>query len=316
MRLGTILPLIVGLGAGVVAVWIGLRAINQAKLSNKPSDAVTVMVANAEIPYAAEIKAEMLVAKSFGTFPLEGKFGKTDELVGRVACTRIVKNTPVLVSMLAEEGTLPGVENQIPMGFRAEPVLVQAYTAEGLDPGNRVDVLYSAKSLTGGRLSGPRVFTPILQNIAVFSVGDRRMGMEEPEAVKKKGSARGSAATPVKGDVPVKLLVRVEDVTTLQAAAMNGTLQLSVRAAGDDTIYEMPDSREMFSAEVVEAEAAKDTSVLMVPRYHTVKIFDSKGAREETFPMGTQPADEEEGGDKSADEFGSERRRQPEGDPD
>ena len=43
MRLGTILPLIVGLGAGVVAVWIGLRAINQAKLSNKPSDAVTVM---------------------------------------------------------------------------------------------------------------------------------------------------------------------------------------------------------------------------------------------------------------------------------
>jgi len=280
-----------------------MRAIESAKQSSQAPAGLTVVLAKAEIPYGSEIKAAMLETREFAGFPVEGKFSKIDDVVGRVAATKIVRQSPILANMLAPAGTPPGAENQIPAGFRAEPVLVKAYQAADIDPGNRVDVLYSPKGL-GGTHRSERTLQTILQNVQVFSVGDRRLGMETDTASAGKEKPRGVRPPTVdtRDDVPVKLLVRTEDVQTLQTAHMNGTITLSLRSAGDDTIYASPENVDV-SVTIPEPEPVADGGPSprvpeVLPVYHTVKIFEGNAPpREERFQVGTTTKAAEEGGE-------------------
>lgn len=301
MRVSTFIPIIVGLSAGVFAVWVGIRLLKDAKGGDKPPAEVAVLVARNEIPYAVKVTKTMLASKMFGSFPVAGRFSKVDDLVGRVTATKIVQGTPILANMLAPVGTVEGAENQIPDGYRAEPVLVESYTVLDLDPGNRVDVMFSAKEFGGGR-RGERTMRPILQDIEVFSVGDRRIGMEantKPEKETKKSRRRSSGSDRTGGKTPVKLLVRTEDVAKLQMATMNGDIMLSRRAAGDRTVVEIPEEVEFTSAT---ASGRRSSSRPKVPRAEagpprmepvtlTVTIHDGKGEkpRKKTFQMGMKP---------------------------
>lgn len=292
MRFGTFVPLIIGLGAGVVAVWVGLGAIQNAKKGAQPSPEITVMVAKVEIPYAVKIRSAMLEAKKFGTFPLDGRVGKAEDLIDRVTATKIVKNTPILWNMLSEKGTLPGAENQIQRGYRPEPVLVKPHNVIDLDPGNHVDVLYYPKAR--GSYQSERKMKRILQNVQVFSVGDRRIGMEtdtNADDTGTKSSRRSGVSGRSGGDVAVKLLVRNEDVKTLREAHMNGTIELSMRAAGDDTLLpedkisvmgdESPPSKEKV--------LTRELPPKLEPIIHRVSVFDGSGQlREVDFLIGTR----------------------------
>ena len=322
MRLSTFIPLIVALGAGVVAVWVGRGMIERAQEGAEPvAAAVAVMVAKTEIPYAAAITADMLVSKEFGGFPLPGRFGKPEDLIGRVSATKIVRNTPILANMLAEKGQVPGAEYQIPQAYRAEPVLVKAYTVADLHPGNRVDVLYSPEQRRGS-YGGGRTLKTRLQNIEVFSVGDRRKGMEQGTKSDGKGQpSRGRSSSTSGGsrsDVAVKLLVRTADVKLLREAHMNGTIELSMRAVGDDTIYDMPEEADFDSGAVAQAPGPKETvpstAILPpVPIFTTVRIFEGDDKpRVETFQVGTKPATPAEAAESGqADTAGSSEAVEP-----
>lgn len=303
MKPSTLLPLVVGLGAGVVAVWMGLGAISKAKNANKAAPGVDVVVAVSEIPYGVAITEAMVAVKQFGSFPVDGGMAKKEEVVGRVTATKVVKSAPVLSNMLAAKETLPGAENQLPAGFRAEPVLVKSYTALDMAPGNRVDVFYQPGKATVLR-GMERKSRRILQNVEVFSVGARRIGSEaDTSGADPKKSARAPSGSS-SDTVAVKLLVKAEDVTVLQEANINGDVQLSVRAAGDDTVYDVEDVTAL-TAEVKMEEAApveQEVPMGMVPLYHTVRVIDGQGhVQPVQFQVGETPAAGSGGGGGAKD---------------
>ncbi len=282
MRTSTIVQLVVGLTAGVVAVWVGLRLVENAKGGRAQPTAVAVVVASSEIPYGKQITSDMLETVHFGSFPLPEHFESVESVAGRVTATKIVRGTPILANMLASPGTPPGAQYQITSGFRAEPVLVKPQYVLDLDPGDRVDVLYSPNESLGRGRSVRKTET-ILQNISVFSVGDRRIGAEavtDGGDDDRAGRRSVAAVDRFHGSVPVKLLVPIRDVQTLREAHLNGTIELSKRAAGDDTIYELkkPEVEEPPPAVAVAPPVVKQLAPVepMTHPARTVKIFEGR----------------------------------------
>jgi hypothetical protein len=110
-------------------------------------------------------------------------------------------------------------------------------------------------------------------------------GADPKKGAKPSGSSSDTVA--------VKLLVKAEDVTVLQEANINGDVQLSVRAAGDDTVYEI-ENVTALTAEAKLDEAApveQEGPAEMVPLYHTVRVIDGQGhVQPVQFQVGETPA--------------------------
>ncbi len=298
MRTSVLVPLIVGLGVGVFALYSLLTAFESSKRNSAaPIEYVSMVVATSEIPYAVEISDDMLgEVRVAASNPLKSALREKLAAAGRVSAMRIVAGTPLLPGMLAPEGTPPGAQHQIPKGLRSISVRVDAHTVQDLSPGDHVDVLFAAKDR---RASEPRVPKPILGNVEVFSVGNRRPGMpipgtEQSEDPKNKKAKRATPARRATGGMTaVQLLLPPDDAQLLSMAELNGDIRLLARAYGDDTPLAEADLDFLNpDAEGKEILATVTPVVAAPPQpvFNVVKVLQGGEESEAKFQTGTEPA--------------------------
>ena len=108
----------------------GLAAGTYRYLQNVPVKEISVptrpvVVATANLPLAAELKANDLVVVDWPVDSVpEGVFPSENELVGRGLIDSVVKHEPILAAKLAAEGAGVGLPPVIPPGMRALSVRV------------------------------------------------------------------------------------------------------------------------------------------------------------------------------------------------
>jgi len=248
MKGRAIIPLVLGLGVGLVAVKFLVNTLQNAKGSTTEQQ-IEVVRATQDIDDYQEVTPEMLeVVKTVknSLVPTVDRIGSVDEVIGRVTAKSIPANTPILWSMLAPPGTPGGMVGRIPPGFRAVSVKIDEVTgvAYQIKSGDWVDVIVVMDVDSGGMgRSKHTVAEVILQNVQVLAMG-RSVGGAPDDA--------GSSTKPAKS---ATLLVRVEEAPRLHLAGTRGKITLAMRGS-DDEITEDPvvaDSSELFGLQGKEA---------------------------------------------------------------
>ncbi|MEE9296392.1 MAG: Flp pilus assembly protein CpaB [Phycisphaerae bacterium] len=295
MRVSLLIPLIGGLAAGVFAAYSLWSASQKGGEPERPVTKIPVVVAESEIPYAAQITEEMLTTVEFVEFnPLQQTAGETKAVVGRVAASKIVKGAPILNNMLAPEGTLPGAMNQIPVGYCPVSVVVPRYTVQYVEPGDRVDVLWANKPQ--GRSAGPRQMKPLFDKVEVFSIGDKRYGAGMPADDGSGGNTTGSrplrsAGTSGSGTVSVDLLLSRKKAQLFETAKLNGEIRLMPRGKDDNLPFAAADMdfETLFNLHKDEGEQEP----VVEPVRKRIKVIH--GGRPESSVMFDQEASEPQG---------------------
>ncbi len=222
MKAKTLLPLIIGIVFGFLAIKLSFDAIQRARGSSAPQEMITVVVANTDISATSELRDEMLLVKKTPVTPLvpPDAFKTIDELVGRVASKGIPWGSPILPSMLSPEGTKPGLQVRIKEGYRAVSVKIDEVTgvAYNLRPGDYVDVIAVMSVQING--SKQTVSNVILQRVQVGGVGQSLDASDQKNAKAKS----------------VTLLVRHEDVPKLHLAQSKGKVTLAMRGPNDERL--------------------------------------------------------------------------------
>lgn len=222
MKSKAIIPLVVGLGIGVVAIKLFVDVLKRAKGDSAPVATKPVVVARTDITSTIEISDQMIdvVDVPVQLVPHD-TFGTPEEVIGRVSSHPIPRGVPVVNSLLAPPGTPPGLASRIKEGYRAMAVKIDEVAGVGgwLKPGSRVDVVVVLSSRTrsaGGNASISRV---ILQNVEVLTVGQEIEGSERGASLSRS----------------VTLMVSPEQATRLHLAAARGRLQLAMRNPEDSS---------------------------------------------------------------------------------
>lgn len=181
-----------------------------------------VVIAKVEIPIGSRIIAEQLTVAQFPrSVSPEGTFAKIDEnVIGRVAVTRIAAREPVTESRLAPIGSAAGLSSVIPEGYRAMNVRVDDVVGISgfIMPGALVDVVVTIEPPEGGN-QRERISKIVLQNIKVLANGqnlDKPKNEKEAERVKT-----------------VTLQVTPDQAEKLALASSEGRLQLVMRNSID-----------------------------------------------------------------------------------
>jgi pilus assembly protein CpaB len=244
MKSKALIPLALGLVIGLVALKLGVDTVRKAKGTQTATREIDVVVATVDIGPTLQITPEMVVVKRTVPTPLlpRDAFTKTEEVVKRVSAKMIPAGTPLAASLLAPDGTLPGLQVKIQEGYRAVSVKIDEVTgvAYQLLPGTFVDVLVVMEvNRARQRETISRV---ILQNIQVAAVG-QVLGKPGEET----GSAHAKSAT---------LLVLAEDVAKLHLAQTKGRITLAMRGGEDEMITSESNALE---SELVGGPAAKAT---------------------------------------------------------
>jgi Flp pilus assembly protein CpaB len=145
----------------------------------------------------------------------DGVFSDPAKLVGRVTSQMIPKGMPITASLLAPEGTPPGMVAKIPDGYRAVAISVDEIVGVGgfVKPGARVDVVI----VMSGQGRNQNISRVILQNVEVLAVG-------------QKTETSGQSATVSRS---VTVLVKPEDASKLSLASQKGKLRLALRSQED-----------------------------------------------------------------------------------
>lgn len=221
MKNRAMIPLVIGLGVGLVAVKLSVDVVQKARAAGANDDIMSIVVAQQTIPMGVEIKPEMLsLAKSSKTLAPQGGFLDPKKLVGRVVRTPVPKGMPVIEEMLAPPGTPAGLSSLVPAGYRAVAVKVEEETSVAgfLKPGCRVDVvaLMNLRGTKNG--SAQTVSKVLLQDVTIGAVGQSLTG------------DAGSSATLSRS---VTLLVKPDDVPVLHLAATQGKIRLAMRHFDD-----------------------------------------------------------------------------------
>lgn len=203
---------------GLIAAISVSRFLTGAKGSQNQN---TVVVARVEIPHGAKIVAEQLttVQMPHNATPI-GTFGKYEDVVNRIALTRILPQEPIIATRLAPAGTVAGLAALIPEGYRAMTVKVddEAGIAGFLMPGTLVDVL-AVISPADQSLSQNPISKIVLQNIKVLASGanlDQPQDGRDPVSVKT-----------------VTLQVTPEQAEKLVLSSAEGRLRLALRNSTD-----------------------------------------------------------------------------------
>lgn len=227
MKSRAIIPLVVGLGLGVVAVKMFFGVLKNAKGANT-GETVELLCAATDIPPAVEVTEAMLVTKAVPkAFVPKMAFYKKSEVVGRVTSMVVPGGSPIVASVLAPPGTPPGMAVRIPDGHRAVAVQIDEYAgvAGWLKPETRVDVI----AMMMGKRSGPSeaYSKVILQDVLVLAVG-QDMGI--------KGDPNASVTK------SVTLALKPVDVPKLHlAASKSGSkLRLAMRGQNDRDVSALP----------------------------------------------------------------------------
>ncbi len=221
MKSKALVPLVVGLVVGVIAIKYTMDTVNAAK-GAKNTDMVSVVMARSDIPSTVQITPDVLVVQETPKTPLLAMDTVTtpDEIVNRVALKSIPQGVPITMSMIAPEGTLPGLIVRVKEGFRAVGVKITESSGVGylIHPGDWVDVIVvmdvkrRAKSETISRV--------ILQRVQVGAVGQLLNERHSEE----NGNRVAQTVT---------LIVKEEDVPKLHLAQSRGRITLAMRGAED-----------------------------------------------------------------------------------
>jgi pilus assembly protein CpaB len=230
MKGKAVIPLVLGLCVGLLAVKFGLDAIRSAEAKGSSKKTVKAVVAVDDIDATVEINKEMVKEIEIipnSLIPDAERVSSMGEVVGRVAAKTIPQGAAVLKSMLAEEGTSPGMLGLIKPGYRAFSVKIDEVTgvAYQIKPGDWVDVLV-VMDIKGGGSQKETIAEVILQNVEVAAVG-------------RSGSEAGSDGKPTRR--PAKsatLFVPDEEVPKLHLAATRGRISLALRGDDDDLLSE------------------------------------------------------------------------------
>jgi pilus assembly protein CpaB len=228
MNRRAIIPLLVGLGIGLLAVKFAIDTIRKAQAASGSNKTVTVVRAKLDIAAHEEIQKDMVetVATVDSLFaPANERMDKVDTAIGRVAAKPIPKNAPVLLSMLAPEGTRPGMVGRIPPGYRAVSVKIDEVSgvAYQMQPGDWVDVIVVMDIDAGTKGKKETIAEVILQHVQVAAIGYGT----DPEA-----DAKPSKMKPAKS---ATLLVPEEEVPKLHLAGTRGKITLAMRGEDDKT---------------------------------------------------------------------------------
>ena len=132
MKTKAIIPLVLGLCVGLVAVKFLADSLQRAQGSTTDSSAkIPVVLAKQDIERFEEITAEMLElveTTDESLVPATERIAKIEDVAGRVTAKTIPQRSPILLSMLAPEGTPPGLYGMIKPGFRAVSVKIDEVT--------------------------------------------------------------------------------------------------------------------------------------------------------------------------------------------
>lgn len=229
MNKKAIVPLVLGLGIGLLAVKFGVDAIRKAQASNDNKATVTIVMAKQDINAFDEIQPNMIEAVEVADSPLipaSERIGELGNATGRVAGKAIPRGAPVLSSMLAPEGTTAGIQGRIKPDYRAVSVKIDEVNSASyqLRPGVLVDVTVVMDIATdnrGARGGKETVSEVILQGIEVASIGYGTQSETEQQV--------GSKVKPAKS---ATLFVHKSDVPKLHLAQTRGKVALALR--GDD----------------------------------------------------------------------------------
>ena len=237
MKGKAIIPLLLGLGIGLVAVKFAVNTIKRAQAAGHTTETIKVVRAKQDISAYEEIAVEKveLVETVDNLFaPANDRIGALDDVVGRVSAKTIPKGTAVWKSLLAPEGTGPGMVGRIPPGYRAVSVKINEVTgvAYQIKPGYWVDVIVVIDIDSSTRGKRETVAEVILQHVRVVAIGHAtEPGTNEPM----------SKVKPAKS---ATLLVAEADVPKLHLAATRGKITLAMRGE-DEQMTARPASANM-----------------------------------------------------------------------
>jgi pilus assembly protein CpaB len=181
---------------------------------------VAVLAANRNLPAGTLLKEADLTQVAMrqqdappGHFPAARKA----DVVNRALLIDVSAKEPILDQKLARRTGIEGIAATIEEGKRAVAVKIDSVSGAGdlLDPGARVDVLYTKPGRTAEAIT-----TTILQNVKVLSVGRR--------------TRPGEKVDPKAPKLPVAtLLVSPEDAQKLELAKAQGRISLVLRNPND-----------------------------------------------------------------------------------
>ncbi len=222
MNKQAIIPLAIGLIVGLFAIKLGYDYVKKAN-SHKgayfgPGQEVVIAARNLPIGTKLSDKDVKKVNMPKKLVP-EGAVTDAKKVIGQTLRTSLKAKMPILETMV---GPGSGLEGIIPKGYRAVAVKVDEYTGVAglLKPGARVDVVATFKIRKGnGKLE--HISKIVLQNIEVRAVG-QTFRPEDADSPKAKLSRS------------VTLLVKADQVETLQLAASTGKIRLALRSATDE----------------------------------------------------------------------------------
>lgn len=219
MKGRAIIPLVVGLAVGVLAIKLFADVLKKAK-GSQTSETVNVVCAKTDIGSTVEIKDTMLEMKPVPKSLVPSQsFFDTKEVLGRVASVNIPKGGPIVATGLAPKGTPAGMAVRIRDGYRAVAVKVDEWAgvAGWIKPGSRVDVV-AVMNGSSGSSREETISKVILENVEVLAVGQ------------DLGSTGDVNATLPKS---VTVLVRPDDVPKLHLASTKGQIRLAMRNSRD-----------------------------------------------------------------------------------
>ncbi|MGD2109565.1 MAG: Flp pilus assembly protein CpaB [Phycisphaerae bacterium] len=225
MKRKAIIPLVLGLGIGLFTVKLAVDTIRKAQAANEGAKPVKVVWATHDIRPFEAITPDMVgvVETTESLFvPESERFDSVDLVIGRVTKKAIPGRTPVLESLLAPQGTEPGLIGRIPPGFRAVSVKIDEVTSVGyqLKPGDMVDVSVVMDVDAADGRGKDTISEVILQNVEVAAIGHTTDIDEQ---------ATGSNVKPAKS---ATLFVRIADVTKLHLASTRGRISLAMCGEG------------------------------------------------------------------------------------
>ena len=171
MKSRAVIPLVVGLGIGVVAIKMFFGILQNARGANQ-GELVEIVTAAADISPTLEVTENMVILKKIPRALIpEMAFQKKEEVVGRVSSVVIPNGTPIVPNLLAPPGTPPGMAVRIKEGYRAVAVQIDEFAgvAGYIKPEARVDVIAMMNTRNGGRSES--VSKVILQDVEVLAVG-------------------------------------------------------------------------------------------------------------------------------------------------
>lgn len=254
-----IIPLVLGLGIGLLAVKFVVKSISDAQASSNARQIVSMVRAKQDIGAYEEITKEAVevieTADSLLT-PANERIEKLDSALGRVSAKPIPRGAPVLLSMLAPAGTKPGVLGRIPQGYRAVAVKIDeaSSVAYQIQAGAWVDVIVVMDVETAVKGKKETIAEVILQHVQVAAIGHDSSG--EPESAGKNMKPAKSAT----------LLVPEPEVPKLHLAGTRGKITLAMRGE-DDTVAAGPataHSGEIFGT-MMQPEPAPAPAVTPAP---------------------------------------------------